>query len=146
MSVTVRSLDFGFVAESHPRDVDFHFVTREKSRFWICHREKSFGAPVRSCCRTSRRVVETTRRDVLQRLLTTRESLMAFVDVGSRAVGAQRRLAIGPVFPGGPLTCVRLRRPSSVELLREPWNTRHSSTAWRLSGTKDLGRAAVHGQ
>ena len=28
---TVRSLDFGFVAESHPRDVDFHFVTREKS-------------------------------------------------------------------------------------------------------------------
>ncbi len=29
--LTVRSLDFGFVAESHPRDVDFHFVTREKS-------------------------------------------------------------------------------------------------------------------
>ena len=31
-------------------------------------------------------------------------------------------------------------------LLREQRNLRHSSTAWRLSGTKDLGRAAVHGQ
>jgi hypothetical protein len=31
-------------------------------------------------------------------------------------------------------------------LLREQRNLRHSSTAWRLSGTKGLGRAAVHGQ